>query len=253
MANTLINVEVFKAGVEGKFGAKRKLTQFVETEVSNDIQVGKFNLVTNEYVGDATVVGKGVAIPLSDLKQAKQEVVFEKIAKGVAVTDEEKGQTFGDPVGNAENQTVMAIENKMDAKVADLLKTATFTVEATALDADAIIDAVGAMGENIEDAPYYLIVSTLDYADLQKALLQTGTDLNNNPFGATVVMSGRLAKGEAYLVQEGAIKEFVQKDTDVEVSRNAGKKQDEIYTDKIHAVYIQDQSKIVKFVIGAGE
>ena len=109
------------------------------------------------------------------------------------------------------------------------------------------------MGENIEDAPYYLIVSTLDYADLQKALLQTGTDLNNNPFGATVVMSGRLAKGEAYLVQEGAIKEFVQKDTDVEVSRNAGKKQDEIYTDKIHAVYIQDQSKIVKFVIGAGE
>ena len=54
------------------------------------------------------------------------------------------------------------------------------------------------------------------------------------------------------MIQEGAIKEVIQKDTDVEISRNAGKKQDEIYTDKIHAVYIQDQAKIVRLAIVAG-
>lgn len=249
MANQLVNAELFKNGVESKLGKKRKLLQFVEQESVEGVQVGTVNLITNEYIGDATVIPAGTQIPLTNMKQTKTPVTFEKIAKGVAVTDEEKKQGFGDPVGNAEDQTVQAINGKAEAKLAEALKTATFSVEAVALDSEAIIDAIGVMGEGIEDAPYSLVVSIADYAELQKELKGTGTDLNNNPFGATVVMSSRLETGEAYLVQQGAIKELIQKDVDVEVSRNAGKKQDEIYTDLIHAVYVQDQSKLVKIAV----
>lgn len=246
MANTLISVDVFKAGLTGKLGGNRKLVQFVEQESASGLQVGTFKLVTNDYVGDATVVPAGTQIELADLKQSKTDVTFEKVAKGVAVTDEEKAQTFGDPVGNAENQVAASIDGKMEAKIAELLNTAKFSVEyATALDGNAILDAIGAMGEGIENAPYYLVVTPADYATLQKAV-GFEFNLNNNPFGATIVMSSRITTGTAFLIQKGAVKEIVQTDTDVEVARNAGKKQDEIYADRIHAVYIQDQSKIVK-------
>lgn len=247
MANKLVNVELFRAGVDEKLG-KRKLAQFVDVESVEGLQVGTFNVVTNGYIGDATVVPAGAQIPLTDMQQTKTPVSFEKIAKGVAVTDEEKKQTFGDPVGQAEEQTARAIDGKAEAKIAELLKTATFSVEVVALDSGAILDAIAVMGEGIEDAPYYLVVTPATYAELQKELGQNFV-LNNNPFGATFVMSTRIEDGVAYLIQEGAVKEVRQKALDIEVSRNAGKKQDEVYTDMIHAVYIQDQSKIVKITV----
>lgn len=251
MANQLVNVEVFRAGVESKLGGKRKLVQFVEQESAENLQVGTFNIVTNEYVGDAEVLEHGAQIPLTDMKQKKTPVSFEQIGKGVSVTDIEKKQTFGDPVGNAENQTVGAIDGKAEAKLAELLRTAKFSVEALALDSEAILDAIAVMGEGIEDAPYFLVVTPKAYGELQK---EVGRDfsLNNNPFGATIVLSSRIENGEAYLIQEGAVKEIIQKGVDVEVSRNASHKRDEIYTDMIHAVYIQDQAKVVKIAV-AGE
>jgi len=253
MANQLVNVELFKAGVDAKLGRARKLLQFVEQESAEGLQVGTFNVVTNEYIGDATVVLAGQQIPLSQMIQAKTAVTFEKLAKGVAVTDEEKKQAFGDPVANAENQTALAIDRKAEDKVANLLKQATFSVNVVALNAEAVLEAIGVMGEGIEDAPYFLAVNPVDYASLQKELKASdNTALNNAVFGATFVLSTKVDEGEAYLIQEGAIKEVIQKDTDVEISRNAGKKQDEIYTDKIHAVYIQDQAKIVRLAIVAG-
>ena len=247
MANQLVNAELFRAGVDEKLG-KRKLLQFVDVESVSGLQVGTFNVITNEDIGDATVVPAGTQIPLAEMKQSKKPVTFEKLAKGVAITDEEKKQAFGDPVGNAEEQTAKAIDGKAEAKIADLLASATFSVETVALDSEAILDAIAVMGEGIEDAPYFLVVTPATYAELQKELGQKFV-LNNNPFGANFVMSTRIADGEAYLVQEGAIKEVRQKDLDIEVSRNAGKKQDEVYTDVIHAVYIQDQSKIVKISV----
>lgn len=249
MANTLINVELFKAGVEAKLGGKRKLAQFVEQESAEGLQVGKFNLVANEYVGDATVVGAGLTIPVTDLTQTKKEVSFEKIAKGVKVTDEDMKQGFGDPVGNAENQTVLAIDGKMEAKVADLLAEATFKVEydsVEGLTAGTVLEAVGALGENLEDAPYFLVTNPANFADLQAFIKPTdNTALNGTIYGAGIVMSSRIPAGEMALVQIGAIKEVIQKNVDVEPERKAGEKSTYIYTDKIHAVYIQDASKLI--------
>lgn len=247
MANQLVNVDIFKAGVESKLGQRRKLTQFVDQESVEGLQVGTFNVVTNQYIGDATVIAAGAQIPLSQMVQEKQAVTFEKLAKGVAVTDEEKKQTFGDPVGNAEDQTVRAIDGAAEGKLASLLDTASFSVQATAIDGQAVLDALAIMGEGIEDAPYFLVVRPEDYATLQKELKASdNTSLQNAVYGANLVLSSRIAADTAFLIQEGAIKEVIQKSLDVEVERNAGKKQDEIYTDVIHAAFIQDQSKLVK-------
>ena len=250
MVQALINVELFKAGVEAQLGGRKKLHQFVETESAEGLQVGTFQLVTNEYVGDATVVGAGAPIPVSDLIQTKTPVTFEKIAKGVKLNDEEMRQKFGDPVGNAENQTVAAIEGKMEAKVAALLKTATFSVQYAKtggkIDGATVLAAVGTLGEGLEDAPYYLVVNPADYAGLQADIKPTdNTELQGKIYGAGVIMSARIPVGEAALIQQGAIKEIVQKDVDVEPKRDASTKSTEIFTDKIHAVYIADASKLV--------
>lgn len=249
MTQSLINVELFKAGVEAQLGGRKKLHQFVETESAEGLQVGTFQLVTNEYVGDATVVGAGQPIPVSDLIQTKTPVTFEKIAKGVKLTDEEMRQKFGDPVGNAENQTVAAIEGKMEAKVAALLKTATFSVQydlGGAINGAVVLEAVGTLGESLEDAPYYLVVNPADFAGLQADIKPSdNTELQGKVYGAGVIMSARIPAGEAVLIQHGAIKEIVQKDVDVEPKRDASTKSTEIFTDKIHAVYVADASKLV--------
>lgn len=246
MANKLINVTAFKAGVESKLGAKRKFAQFVETELVEDLVASTVEIVTNDYVGDATVVAKGAKIPVSDLAQTKTSVTFEKIAKGVKVADEELKQTFGDALGNAENQTVNAIDNKMEAKVAELFATAKFKVEATEVNSEAVLDAITAMAEGFEDADNYLVVAPADYSKLQKEIKASDNSvIQDSIFGVKLVMSTRIEAGNAVLIQEGAIKELVQKDTDVEPSRVAGEKSTEIFTDKIHGVYIQDQSKLV--------
>lgn len=254
MVQKLINVELFKAGVDGKFG-NRKLHAFVETESAENLQVGTFNIVTNQYVGDATVVAKGATIPLTDLVQEERAVSFSKLAKGVKVTDEEMKQAFGDPSGNAENQTVKAIEGAQDKAVADLLKTAKFGVEYTTakLTETAILDAISAMGEGIEDAPYFLLVNPADYSALSSIVKPSDkSELIGQVYGAGLVMSNRIDANTAFLVQEGAIKEIVQKDTDVELERKASNKSTEIYTDKIYAVYIQDEAKLVKITKKVG-
>lgn len=250
MANTLVKAEIFTAGVMSKLGKNRKLAQFVEQESVVGQQAGIVNVVVNQYIGDAEVVAPGALIPLEDMKQNSTPVEFEKLGKGVALTDEEKAQTFGDPAGNAETQTVMAIDGKAEAKIAALMDTATFSVETKAINAEALLDAIATMGEGIEDAPYFLVLTPKAYGVLQKEI-GLDFDLNNNPFGAEIVLSTRIADDTAFLVQEGAIKEIVQKTVDVEVSRNASRKRDEIYTDLIHAVYVQDQSKLVKIKVVA--
>lgn len=247
MANTLINVQAFKAGVEGKTGAGRKLAQFVESESVEGLQAHTINIITNDYVGDATVVAKGAKIPLSDMKQTSQAVSFEKIAKGVKITDEELKQAFGDPLGNAENQTVKAIEGKMEAKVAELFATAKLTHEYTGeFGASTILDAIAVFGEAYETEDNFLVVNPVEFAKLQGEIKgYDNSTLQPTLYGATLVMTTRVNAGEAVLIQKGAIKELVQKDIDVEPSRDASTKSTEIYTDRVYGAYIQDQSKIL--------
>ncbi|MEB6213521.1 hypothetical protein MXL49_16695 [Enterococcus casseliflavus] len=247
MANGLINVELFKAGVEGKFGANRKMAQFVESESAEGLQVHTVNIATNDYIGDATVVAPGAEIPVTDMKQTKTPVTFEKLAKGVKVTDEELKQTFGDVLGNAENQTVKSIESAMEAKIAGLFDSAKFSVEYEGeFGAPTILSAIGAFGEAYEDAENYLLVNPKDFANLQADIkAYDNTTMQGLLYGAKLVMSTRITEGEAVLIQKGAIKELVQKDVDVEPQRDASTKSTKIFTDKIYAVYIQDQSKLL--------
>lgn len=248
MANQLINVELFRGGVERQLGGKKKLRKFVESESVEGLQAHTINLITNEYVGDATVIASGAAIPVTDLVQTEKAVTFKHIGKGVRVYDTELKQKFGDALGNAEKQTVAAIDGAMEAEVAKLLKEATFKYEydsAEGLSADVILEAIGVMGEAIEDAEYYVVVNPKDLPAVQRGLIPDARSLNGTVYGAHIEMSSRVEAGKPYLIQYGAIKEFVQKETDVEPSREASIKATEIYTDKIYGAFIQDASKIV--------
>lgn len=245
MANKLVNVELFKAGVEEKLGMNRKLYSLVESESVSNVQVGTINLVTNEYVGDAVVVAKGKEIPVSDLVQTTTPVKFEKIAKGVEIADEEANSGFGDVVGNAQNQTVMAIDGAMEAQVAKLLESATVVAEKTKVDTAGVLQAISTFGDHYDTAPAYLIVNPADYAALQGEVA-VNNELVPTIFGAEIIMSNRIDAGAAYLVQQGAIKEFIQKDTQVEDERDASRKTTGIFTDKIYGAYVADASKLVK-------
>ena len=246
MANTFINPELFQAGVEAKLESKRNLLPLVQSESITGVQAGKINLISNVYDAEAEEVAPGKQIPIKNLKQAEVEVEFKKIAVGHKILDEEVNRGFGDPIGFAETSLAKAIDVYQDKEVAGLLDSATkFNVEGE-VTSDTIIDSIAMFGDEFTNGENFLVMSPANYGKLQKSLAKTNTtlELQNNPYGVQIILSSHVGDN-AYLVQEGAIKEFVEQAVEIEPERNAGTKSTDVYGSKMYGVQLYDESKVV--------
>lgn len=220
-------------------------------------------LPSYSYIGDATVVGEGEDIPISQLTESTVEATVSKVGKGVQVTDEAVLSGYGDPVGEAVEQVVIAIASKVDNDVLGVLETisSNMTHTASAFDADAIADALVKFGEDIEGEKVAL-VSPEEYAVLRKAddwcpaseiaanLVIAGAV--GQVHGCQVVVSNKLrGKNASYIVKPGALSLILKRDTLVETDRDIINKSNVLTADKHYVAYLYDASKAIKIKIGA--
>ncbi|MDW0112162.1 hypothetical protein QT711_03125 [Sporosarcina saromensis] len=228
MPNNVFIPELLSVGVTEKLGKAIKLYNIVNVENLGEKTEGDtVKFISTEYIGDAGVVLAGTEIPKADFTDTTKSAPVKKYAKGVIFTEEEIMSGFGDVQGRAENQIAKSVaagvENALFAELKAIA--GAMAHAATKFDVDEIGQALVKFGEDIDDEKY-LLVSPVDFANLRKDpnfIVKTNEKVDSvgEIFGCTVVVSGRVAANEAFIVKLDALTVALKQDVKIKVQEEA--------------------------------
>ena len=216
-----------------------------------------------EFIGYATDVKEGENIPMATLATKTVNVPVKKAGKGVSISDEAILSAYGNPVDEIAKQLLMAIAGKVDNDCVEAFRTAGTAegaedrvVNAAEFNRDAIIDMIAVFGEDMEEEmtlminPAHLVALRKDDAFIH---VMDGQAIISGEigqiFGARVVVSNKVGEKEAFLVKAGAVEIIMKRNVAVEADRDIVNKTNVFVVDEHYAVYLRDESKIVKATI----
>ncbi len=221
----------------------------LQGRAGNTITMPKFG-----YIGDAVDVAEGEDIPISKMETSETEVIVKKAGKGVELTDEAVLNGYGDNVGEAKSQIVMALGNKIDNDMLASLKTSTLTATG-AMSVSGLITARAKFGEKVNQ-PAVVLMNSTNYVKIvneivslensDKALLD---GVVGKVGGLQVAISDKLTDSEAYIVAVGALGLEYKRGVQVETDRDIIAKVNVITGDVHYATYLRDESKAIKVTI----
>src|SRR5699024_3536661 len=160
-----------------RFSPLARIDRTLQGRPGSTITVPKF-----KYIGDADDVAEGEAIDLALLETSTEDFTIKKAGKGVEITDEAVLSGYGDPIGEAGKQLLMAISNKVDNDVLAALDTTTLIYNGTAWDLDTISNALDIFNDE-DDEAMVLILNPKDASKLRKAVAgdwERASDLGDN-------------------------------------------------------------------------
>ena len=118
----LIVPEVMADMISAKVEAKVIISKIAKVDTTLQGQPGNEVTVPQyKYIGDAEDIAEGVAMGTAKLETGSTSFTIKKAGKGVSITDEAILSGYGDPVGEANKQLAMAIANKIDNDVVELI------------------------------------------------------------------------------------------------------------------------------------
>lgn len=115
-----VMADMISAKVEQKVIVSKiaKVDTTLSGQPGNEVTVPQY-----KYIGDAEDVAEGVAMGTAKLETGSTSFTIKKAGKGVSITDEAVLSGYGDPVGEANKQLAMAITNKIENDVMNVLVT----------------------------------------------------------------------------------------------------------------------------------
>lgn len=208
------------------------------------------------FIGLAEDVAEGEDIPMANLAADSIDVKVKKAGKGVQISDEAILSAHGNPEDEIAKQLLMAIAGKVDNDCAAEFRKATMNVEAAAFDKYVIVDMMAKFGEDIEDEMTAMInanhLATLrhdkDFVEIMAGQRVISGEMGEI-FGCRVVVSNKVADNEVFLVKNGAVEILLKRNVAVEADRDIVNKTNVYVVDEHYAVYLKDESKIVKATI----
>ena len=227
--------------------------------VNNDL-VGRpgstLTLPKYAFIGLAEEVAEGDDIPMANLSAETVEVPVKKAGKGVQISDEVILSAYGNPVDEIAKQLLMAIAGRVDEDCVEKFREATLEVQAAEFDKYVISDMIAEFGEDIEEEMVAMI-NPKHLAQLRRdadfVQVMAGQAIMSGEmgqlFGARVVVSNKVGENEAFLVKAGAVEILMKRNVAVEADRNIINKTNIFTADEHYAVYLRDESKIVKATI----
>ena len=118
----LIVPEVMADMISAKVEAKVIISKIAKVDTTLQGQPGNEVTVPQyKYIGDAADVAEGVSMGTAKLETGSTSFTIKKAGKGVSITDEAILSGYGDPVGEANKQLAMAIANKIDNDVVEVI------------------------------------------------------------------------------------------------------------------------------------
>lgn len=223
----------------------------LEGRAGNTLTMPKYG-----YIGDAKDVAEGADIEISQMSTSTTEVTVKKAGKGIELTDEAVLSGYGNPVGEGTRQLKMAIANKIDNDLFLNLRSATLTASGT-MGYTTIFAGRAKFGEAVNQ-DVALIVSPNNYVKIAGEMVTLENSdqalisgVVGKYAGAQVVVSGKVADTEAFLVAPGALGIELKRDVQVETDRDIIAKLTVITADEHYVTYLKDESKAVKLTISA--
>jgi hypothetical protein len=134
------------------------------------------------------------------------------------------------------------------------------TVEASAFNFDAFVDAAAALGiENVEDATVFAFVHPEDKASVRKSLKDTLQYVEayaragyiGTVAGINVYAKADATKGTIIVATKDAVTIFEKTGVEMEQERDANTRVNSAFSRKYYVVALTDESKAVKIIIGA--
>lgn len=270
MLANLVNTEVLSDLIANGLEEAIKFAPLATVDSSLVGQAGDtVKLPKYAYIGDAVDVAEGEAIGITQLSASSVNVTVKKAAKGVELTDEAVLSGYGDPLGQAAAQLQYSIAQKVDSDCVAALEgigeAMTHDGSASAINPDAVADALTRFGEHADGEKVLLIApaqlaalrkddSYLNASDLGTAVMMEGTV--GSVHGCQIVLSDKITVGDDgsyhnFIVKPGALAIFLKRDTLVETDRNIVNKTTTATVDKHYAVYLADESKAILLKTGA--
>ena len=194
---------------------------------------------------------------MAELAASTVDVKVKKAGKGVTITDEAILSAYGDTVNEIGKQLLMAIAGKVDNDCAAAFRQATKQVTATKFDKYIISDMMAEFGEDIEEEMTALI-NPAHLSELRRdadfVQINNGQVIMNGEvgrlFGCRIVISNKVQENEAFLVKQGAVKILMKRNVAVEADRDIVNKTNIFVVDEHYVAYLEDESRIVKAIIG---
>lgn len=237
-----------------------KLVKFAPLcEINNQLvgQAGmSLSFVTWNYIGKAKSYDEGATIDREQISAATKYFVVKKIAKDIQLTDESIIGTQGAVLNEVSGQLSLSIADTLEDDIQAQLKALPAGRTTTAEISQAGLAKLRvAFGEDLDVTA--LLISPEDYgvilamkefvAVAQGAQFMAGHV--GHVMGLNIVVSGRLVKGEAYLVRQGGLGLAYKRNVDVETERLYDKRSRVVGADVHYVAYVRDESKLLKVTL----
>lgn len=212
------------------------------------------------YIGDASTLAENSTLSVATLSASTVSAQIHKVAQGVEITDEAILSGYGDPIGEAGNQLVLAIASAVDGEVLTALSgiASAMTLSTTADPKDTdITAALELFGEDI-DGEKVVLVSPAVYTAMRSNVNSwiPASELSAERAirgvvgeyqGCLVMVTNKLKTSKnIYIVKPGALRIFMKRDTLVEADRNILKFTTVMTASKHFVAYLYDASGAIK-------
>lgn len=267
----LVNPQVMADLVEKKLHDLIRFLPLAEVDTTLQGQPGNtLYLPSYSYIGDASVLGEGSTLSVSQLGTALASVSVHKLAQGVKITDEAALSGYGDPLGQSVMQIATSIANGIDKEMLAVLNGITGTMaystssSTVAIAPEDINKALELFGEDIDNGEKVAVVSPglatalrnakgwLPASDIAADRMVRGAI--GEAFGCQVVVSNKLKEATAtdevaFIVKPGALRLILKRDTLIESERDILDFATVITGSKHEACYLYDASKAIKIYV----
>lgn len=256
MANVIYENTVLEGLFKDILNTKLNTRSLMKVDASLAANAG-MKKVINVY----SYTGSAEAVAMGDANTERGAISFEPVEYDVATYQhtfafyDEEFQTDPNVLDYGIKGSSQVMVNDMNNKFFAELAKATLTQEYTAdaFSYDVVVDAIAKM--NLEDeTQLYIIIGNDLKAQVRKDADFMASKLGDILYtgqigsiaGLPVVVSKKVPEDTAYVVEKGAITNFVKKDVVVEKDRNIETRENIIVLRQVGLVALTDATKVVK-------